>query len=762
MKKIIAILLSFSLIFAAAFTMVGAAKNSKNVMTLSADNIAYDISDELYGLFIEDISYACDGGLVSNLVDNNSFEYEFDHISAWKINTEDYQISSDEPLNENNPNYLNVNVNGSGTIENKGFPVLYNYKTYDVNEELRNSSDMGFKEGEEYAFTAYFKNIDYAGKVTVSLNLEGNTENYQFDLDSCEEWTKISLTIKSEATGDGSLLMSFEGNGNFNMDFVSLVPTSSYGYGTEEWKYVSLRADLYDALKNLSPQFVRFPGGCLAEGDSLENLYDWKSTIGPLEERTQSYNLWRDDWNGRKYINTNSMGYHEYFTLCDDLGATPIPILNVGLICQGRCGYGDYETRYKNGEISQKDWEEYLTTIALTPGTDEWEAYVQDVLDLIEYANGDVNTEWGAKRAENGHAEPFNMKYLGLGNENWGEVYWRNFQALYEAIKAVYPEITIVTSAGCTLEGEDFDKAWEIANTTYPDTIVDEHYYTQGGYLFRNTNRYDSYERTGAKVFVGEYAPTADGVGTLQTKNNIWAAVESAAYLTGIERNGDVVQMISYAPTFAKNNAQAWSPNLIWFDSQEVVLTPDYYTQMLFSNNYGDKYITSDFDMREDGIYSSTTVDTEEQVIYVKLVNSTAGSEKITVNLEGFENVNNPSVQYMSETFKAAHNEFGENVHVAPVEEKLEVKDNSIQYKVGSYSVSVIRIPYGDNDGSELFKLPESIGIISPFIHPALEIAIPCVLGLLVVITGAAVLIVRIKHNRKIKKAKKESDSKEE
>ena len=758
MKRFTALIL----ILAMMLSLMGAARSNKKsdyTLTVSKDNISYEISNELYGLFIEDISFAGDGGLSSNLVNNGSFEYPTKNLAAWKIDTVSYSVLSGNGLNKNNKNYLSVAVNGVGTIKNIGYPELYNYKTYELNTKRAKTPDMGFKAGEEYAFSAYFKNVDFDGDISVSLDSKGNKSSYRFTISDCEEWTKITLRMTSDETADGALTITAEGNGIFLMDFVSLVPVGSHGFETEEWKYTTLRTDIYEVLKDLSPKFIRFPGGCFTEGDSLESLYNWKNTIGPLEERKQGYNLWRDDANGKYYTNTNAVGFHEYFTLCDELGATPVPVLSVGLTCQGRNGYGDMATQYKNGAITEEQWLEYVDTVAYTPGTGEWNQYVQDVLDLIEYANGGTDTEWGAKRAENGHPEPFNMKYLALGNENWGDIYWRNFDALYKAVKAQYPDITVVTTAGAGLEGEEFDYAWSTVNSTYRDTVVDEHYYTGDGYLFEHTDRYDTYERSGAGVMIGEYAATCAGFGTLITKNNIWSAIEEAAYLTGVERNADVVKMVSYAPALAKVNAQSWNINLIWFDSQSVVRTPDYYTQMLFANNYGTHYVTTDFDAEEDGIYQSATVDTENQVIYIKLVNSDRKDKTLEIDLSGFENVNNPSVQYMDETFKSACNEFEAQQHVAPVEEELKITDNKLLYTAGGYSVSVIRIPYGDNDGSSLYTLPD-MGIIVPYISPAITIAVPSVIGFIALVAGVCILTVRILHHKKQKEYDNNADSK--
>lgn len=751
MKKLMSFLLATVLILVSVLSFTGAMTDPQTkTINLSAENISYEISDKLYGIFLEDISFAGDGGLVSNLVNNNSFEYETKPDAAWSVDASDYAVLKDTPLNENNTNYLMVTVEEEASVRNLGYTELYDYKTYNPDSKKQSTADMGFKAGQEYVFSAYFKNVDFEGTVKAMLSAKGNKNFYEFDISACADWTKITLPLTSEATADGSLLLSFIGNGSFYMDFVSLVPTNSHGYGTEEWKYTTLRTDLYETLSNLSPAFIRFPGGCLAEGDSLETIYNWKNTIGTLETRKQTSNLWADDENGRYYINTNSLGFHEYFTLCAELGAEPVPVLNAGLICQGRAGYNENLQKYNNGEMTEAEWQEYVKTIAYEPGTEEFTQYLQDIFDLIEYANGDVTTEWGAKRAENGHAEPFNMKYLAIGNENWGEVYWRNFDVVYKAVKEKYPEITIITTAGHSGSGEDFDSAWATVNTNYRDTIVDEHYYTSGGYLFGTTDRYDSYERSSAKVMLGEYAPKSAGVGTLQTKSNIWAAVENAAYLTGVERNADVVSMVSYAPTLAKINSQCWDVNMIWFDSQNVVLTPDYYVQMLFANNCGTHYLNTDFDMTAEGIYQNATVDTENHVIYLKLVNTTNKAYKFDIELTGFEGVNNPTVQFMSENFKAACNEIDEPLHVAPEEKSLEISDNTVSYEAGSYSVSVIRIPYGENDGAELYKLPLTEAT-TPYLPPVVWVVISAIMVAFVLVTGAVILGVRIKHHKDLR-----------
>lgn len=609
-------------------------------------------------------------------------------------------------------------------------------------------------------------------------------------------WNQITTTLTSVADEDGGLTFEFNGTGTIYLDFVTLVPKNSHGYGSEEWKYTTLRSDLYEALVQLNPAFIRFPGGCLAEGDSIANLYDWKETIGPLEDRVQFYNLWHDDY-GRDYINSNAMGYHEYFQLCRELNAEALPILNAGLTCQGRCAYDDHVIACLKSEMTDEEWEAYMTnvrnmpednlewrngftdyinglninsrddferwldTIALRPGTSEWDEYVQDILDLIEYANGDAtSTYWGALRAANGSPEPFNIKYIGLGNENWGEIYNRNFKELYKEVKKAYPEITIISSAGAGLEGEAFDYNMSWISKDYTDTIVDEHYYTKEGFLYTINDRYDNYDRNGAHVFIGEYAATAQGVGTLQTKCNIWEAIEEAAYITGIERNADIVDMVSYAPTFAKVNAQCWDINLIWFDSQEVVLTPSYYTNMLFSNNYGSKYIKSTFDNGEtiqNGIYESVTVDEDNEVLYVKLVNSSKKTQTVNVNISDFGNINHVSAQSIKSAYWGACNEVGSN-GIYPVEEELSFSQGSITVDLEKNDITVLRIAYGSNDGSTLYTLPDFIDTIPSAIKyypPAIKIGVPCGIaaGVLAVIL-IAVFIKAIKAIAKKRKGK--------
>ena len=790
MKKILCFITTLVLVLSVCSTAFA----KEQELIISEKNISHEVSQTLYGAFIEDISFACDGGLVSNLVNNGSFEYEDDGEAAWNFNSVDASLTNDSPMNAKNPTYEVISVDGRGYIENIGFPEIYKYKTYEYNEKTAQKGDMGFKENEKYEFSLWMKNIDFSGTVGVYLNSKNNSQRItkiSTNKLKTTEWSKFSTFLNSKAEEDGSLIISFHGKGSVAIDFVSLVPCSSYGYGTDEWKYTTLRSDLFTSLKNLNPSFIRFPGGCLAEGTDIKKLYNWKNTIGALEEREQSPNLWRDSANGRNYNNTNSMGYHEYFQLCEELGAEAIPVVNAGMICQGRASFDDHRIAFEKTKMSdeqwksylinergynendkegmkgytdwinsfniksEKDYEKWLDTVALRPKTAAFANYVQDVLDLIEYANGDAQKSyWGELRAKNGHYEPFNIKYIAIGNENWSDIYFRNFDEIYKAIKEKYPKITVVSSVGAASEGEEFENSWNTINSKYSDTIADEHYYTGDNYLFDHNNRYDSYDRKGAGVFIGEYSAKSAGFGTLITKNNIWSAVEEAGYLTGAERNGDIVKMTSYAPTFAKVNSNCWDINLIWFDSQSVVHTPDYYAQMLFSNNTGNRYIES-ASMFTD-VYQSVTVDSDKQVIYIKLVNS-GDSRKINVSLDGFENINAVSNQFIANSFKSASNEVGKQ-RVAPEEKKIKTDGNTFKVELKSNSVNVIRVAYGSNTGESLYRLPDNINLKTKGYVPTRVIAAVLIIGTCFV--GGSIIGFLV-YAKVLKKKESDKDEKE-
>ncbi len=743
MKKVICLILSVLVLASSFVCFTGSSVSEKIIpsLNISADNISYSVSNNLYGLSLENEGDAIDGGLVSNLVNNNSFEYSNNPIANWDISVKTYSVNSDEGLNENNSNYLQVTVDGNGAIKNLGYTEFYNYKTYQVNSKKANTPDMSFKKNEIYQFTAYFKNIDYEGTITASLDAEGNTEKYQFNIDHCSEWMPITLEIKSNVTADGVLLLNFEGTGSFLIDYVTLVPMSSYGFGNDTWRYVSLRSDLTRAIYDLSPSFVRFSAGELDTSSSIENIGSWKDTVGPLETRKQSFTHFNKNVH---YVNSNSMGMYEYLLFCEDIGADAIPVINAGIVTSQVSEYEKNKENYKNNKITAEEWQGYLDSISYCPGTEGFDMYIQDILDLIEYANGDESTLWGAKRAEDGHKKSFNLKYIAIDNCEYGDLFWRNFDEIYKAIQGNHPDIRIII---CT-DGNQNTAVEEKAKRLYGDVIIDENHCVKGGKLFSAANAYDDKDRNSTWISIGSYSVDT-AIGDTITKNNIWSAIENASFLTGVERNADLIQMTSYETTLAKVNSQARDTSLIWFNSHKLVLSPDYYLQMLFANNMGNHYVKLN-DEEIEGVYRSVTVDTDEKVIYVKLVNSTKTPHKINLNIDGFNNVNNPTSQVMTANFRASCNEIGEDLHVAPVQTELTVKDNQILCDIGGYSINVIRIPYDTNDGTGLFELPET-DLIVPYIPSSVYGWISAVFIAFLIVTGAVILVTRVRHHKKVR-----------
>ncbi|MDP3444736.1 MAG: alpha-L-arabinofuranosidase C-terminal domain-containing protein, partial [Ignavibacteria bacterium] len=354
--------------------------------------------------------------------------------------------------------------------------------------------------------------------------------------------------------------------------------------------------------------FIRFPGGCLVHGDRLGNMYRWKNTIGPIEERVEQKNLWG-------YNQTAGMGYYEYFQFCEDIGAKPLPVLPAAVSCQNSGG------TWRIGGTGQK---------AIT--MDEMPEYIQEVLDLIEWANGPATTKWGAKRAEAGHPEPFNLEYIGIGNEDKiTPEFEERFKMIFNAVKEKHPEITIIGTVGPSHSGEDFDKGWKLANDL-KIPIIDEHYYTEPKWFISNQYRYDNYDRNKSKVYLGEYASWG---------NKMINAIAEALYMTSLERNGDVVVMASYAPLLAKKDFTQWNTDMIFFDNKEICLTPNYYVQKMFMTNQGDIYYDKIIskDEKDSTLAASCVKDSETSDIILKLVNAGTENKKMSISLAGFENL---------------------------------------------------------------------------------------------------------------------------
>ncbi len=517
--------------------------SAKVELTVYTDEPVHAISPMLYGLFFEDINFAADGGLYAEQIRNRSFEFE-EPLFGWsKVEQKGGQaqiaVLNTDPLNANNPHFLRLTAH-----ENQGVVGVKN----------TGYAGITVKKEDHYLFSVYARSDkEFEAGLLIRLESSDGAVLGQSRISGIGSiWKQYSAVIEAKADDkDAVLALLVNGQGCVDLDMVSLFPEDT-------WKNQpnGLRADLVQMLADMKPSFIRFPGGCIVEGKDLANAYRWKDTIGDPAERKLNWNRWAG-WNKPpEYYQSYGLGFFEFFRLCEDVGAEPVPILNCGMSCQ-----------YQDAQLVPLD--------KLKP-------YVQDALDLIEYANGSADSTWGAKRAAAGHPEPFCLKYLGVGNEQWDNQYFERYDIFYKAIKAKYPDIQIITTSGPGSDGKWFDLAWGKFRTGTPAEIVDEHYYRPPQWFLQNTDRYDNYDRNGPKVFAGEFAAHHPN-----RKNDLSAALAEAAFMTGLDRNSDVVVMASYAPLFARIDFTQWAPDLIWFDETQVYGTPSYYVQKLFSNYRG-------------------------------------------------------------------------------------------------------------------------------------------------------------------------------
>ncbi len=544
--------LAISALMAGAASLVTAQTAS---VTADFSKPKTEVSRNLYGIFYEDINYAADGGLYGEKVQNRSFEYMVSKQSptgAWsdRINIDGEKTKSrlrtanKNGLNKNNPTYGTFTAQAAGDgFYNKGYKGMY------------------FEKGKKYPGSVYLRSTDGSTKsITIAAgdSKKGAPAATAKISGITAEWKKFTFTITAaETTTDGKLGLYADTPGQFDVDFVSLFEADIYKNEPN-----GLRRDLAEMLEAMHPAFIRFPGGCIVHGMTLEDRYQWKKTIGPVEERIETPNFWG-------YQQSYGIGFYEYFRLCEDIGAEPLPVLSVGMAHGGE--------RTNINELSQ---------------------YTQDALDLIEWATGPADSKWGKLRAEAGHPAPFKLNYIGIGNEDCGADYLPRFQIMAAKIKEKYPEIKTIISSGFTYNDVNFHAAWNQVKdweknkkTANLCDLVDEHYYNPATWFLANGNRYDNldfYPRGEGqpKVFIGEYAAWDDG-----RRNSLYAALAEAAYMTSIERNGDVVEISSYAPLFARDGMTQWVPDAIWFNNHEVYGTPNYYVQSMFANHKSDRTV---------------------------------------------------------------------------------------------------------------------------------------------------------------------------
>lgn len=622
------------------------------------------ISPDLFGIFFEDLNYAADGGLYAELVQNRSFEYTAKDNKAWNPLTEwtlverggkgSVSVESENPLNANNPHYalLKVELAGEGVgLSNNGFDGIV------------------LKSGEKYDLSIFAKTFDRSG-VALQIKLENDQGEMLAETiinSITPDWTQYTATLQPAAdTAHGKIVVLSRSSGSIGIDMVSLFPQKTF-HGRKN----GLREDLAQVIADLKPKFVRFPGGCLAHGDGLDNMYRWKDTIGPIETRKAQPNIWR-------YHQTVGLGYFEYFQFCEDIGAKPLPVVAAGVCCQN------------TGASITGKWGQGQQGLPL----EQMPAYIQEVLDLIEYANGPATSVWGAKRAAAGHPEPFNLKYLGVGNEDHiTPTFEERFKMLHDAITAKHPEITVIGTVGPFHSGEDFDKGWDIARKLKVQ-MVDEHYYVPPNWFWENLARYDTYDRKSSKVYLGEYAAHDD-----KRKTTLRAALAEAAYMTGLERNGDVVLLSSYAPLLGKHKHTQWNPDLIYFDNTTISPTINYQVQKLFGNNSADamlpltvQYVDEAKKPKEPSFAASCVKDSKTGDIIVKLVSRAESATKLQVNLPESIAIADKARTTVLSGDPMAENLFGKPAKVEPVTSTLNVS-HSFNVELPVHSFMVIRIP---------------------------------------------------------------------
>lgn len=627
------------------------------VVTVKVDQPGAAINPAMWGAFFEDINFGADGGLYAEMVKNRGFEFP-DALMGWSVISPSkakgaVTIRDDAPFNAKNPHYVRIHSAGTAPfgLSNEGF------------------RGMGLRKGETFLFSARVRVVE--GNSALRVQLYGGDGEV---LDTAElkpsgtDWATLTATLHPKDTDPkGHLLVVLEGKGTVDVDFVSLFPEHT-------WKNRAggLRADMVQALADMHPGFLRFPGGCIVEGSVLSRRYQWKTTIGPVEERPLLINRWNYEFVHRPapdYYQSFGLGFFEYFQLCEDIGAQPLPILNCGMACQ-----------FNSGELCPLD---------------QLDPFIQDALDLIEFANGPVTSPWGAKRAALGHPEPFGMKMMGIGNEQWGKEYIERYEAFSRVLKAKHPEIALVSAAGPEPADARFQLAWSKLRALNAD-IIDEHSYAKPDWFFDNTHRYDTYDRNGPKVFMGEYAAQSVAVVSVKNRNNFLCALSEAAFLTGLERNADVVRMASYAPLYAHVDAWQWTPDLMWTDNLHTLRTVNYHVQSLFSRNRGDRVVPVALSQlnpeEEKRLYASSTFDEKAGEVIVKLVNATSKASSTSVDLSGVKKVNTGTMTRLQSDDPNAINTFEAPDRVAPQQTSFAPNGPKFDLTLPANSFTVLRI----------------------------------------------------------------------
>jgi alpha-N-arabinofuranosidase len=635
--------------------------NSQSInLDVDASKTITKIQPTMFGLFFEDINFAADGGLYAEMIKNRSFEFDKPLMGWEQPNTKRSSLNKESgsatpiEIAANNTNFCRVEVNNA-----TGYAL--------INEGFRG---MGVKKDARYNLSLK------------ALNQEGNIKKIILQLidkdqkvigetaivPTSKEWkTYTSQFTATQTETKAKLKITFEGTGTIDLDMISLFPEDT-------WKNRKngLRKDLVQLLYDIKPGFLRFPGGCIVEGRILADRYQWKKSVGNVEDRKTMMNRWNVEFSHKQtpdYFQSFGLGFYEYFQLSEDIGATPLPILSCGMACQ-----------YNTGQLAPLE---------------ELDPYVQDALDLIEFANGSEDTAWGKLRSDMGHPKPFGLQYIGVGNEQWGPDYIDRYKVFEKAIKAKYPNIIIVSGSGPSPDGEHFDYAMEELKKLDAQ-LIDEHYYKSPQWFRENATRYDKYDRKGPKIFAGEYAAQSVSGANPNNRNNWECAFSEAAFMTGLERNADVVNLTSYAPLMAHEDAWQWTPDMIWFNNLEAYGSANYYVQKLFSTNKGTDLLTISKNGEpltgQNNLYASAVKDANSKEIIIKLVNTSSAAQDVSINFKGTKLITDGTIVTLTSPDLQDENTFADPKKISPKETKIKSEKENAKLKLAAHSVNVLKL----------------------------------------------------------------------
>lgn len=635
-------------------------KAQKTVLEVDASKTITKIQPTMFGLFFEDINFAADGGLYAELIKNRSFEFDKPLMGWEQPNTKRSSLNKESgsaapiKIEANNTVFCRVEVNNA-----KGYAL--------INEGFRG---MGVKKDAKYNLSLKAANQKNAIKKIIFQFIDKDQKviGETSIVPKSDQWTNYTAQIiPTQTEAKAKLKITFEGTGTIDLDMISLFPEDTW-----KGRKNGLRKDLVQLLYDVKPGFLRFPGGCIVEGRTLSDRYQWKKSVGNVDDRETKMNRWNVEFNHKQtpdYFQSFGLGFFEYFQLSEDIGAEPLPILSCGMACQ-----------YNTGELAP---------------IDELDPYVQDALDLIEFANSDVTTNWGKIRSDMGHPKPFNLKYIGVGNEQWGPDYIDRFKVFEKAIKAKYPNIIIVSGSGPSPAGEHFDFAMAELKKLNAE-LVDEHYYESPKWFRENAGRYDNYDRKGPKIFAGEYAAQSVSGANPNNRNNWECAFSEAAFMTGLERNAEVVQLTSYAPLMAHEDAWQWTPDMIWFNNLQSYGSANYYVQQLFSTNKGTDLLSITKDGKaltgQNDLYASAVKDINSKEIIVKLVNTAASASEVSLDLKGAKLGSKGTIIRLSSPSTQDENTFADPKKITPKQSDYKIVKGKQELSLPPYSVTVLKL----------------------------------------------------------------------